>query len=41
MLSESFKAYTRIKIMVIDNVLSKLINIMTKLVTIFWDFYQF
>ena len=38
-LHESSKTYTGIKLMVIDNVLRKLINVMTKIVTIFWDFF--
>ena len=41
MLRERSKTYTRIKLMVIDNVLRKLINDITKLVTIFWDFFPF
>ena len=41
MLRERSKTYTRIKLMVIDNVLRKLINVITKIVTLFWDFFPF
>ena len=41
MLRERSKTYTRIKLMVIDNVLRKLINVMKKMLTIFWDFSPF
>ena len=41
MLRERSKTYTRIKLMVIDNVLRKLINVMTKTVIIFQDFFPF
>ena len=40
MLRERSKTYTRIKLMVIDNVLRKVINV-TKIVTLFWDFFPF
>ena len=41
MLRERSKTYTRIKLMVIDNVLRKVINVITKIVTLFWDFFPF
>ena len=41
MLSERSKTYTRIKLMVIDNVLRKVINVITKIVTLLWDFFPF
>ena len=41
MLHDRSKTYTRIKLMVIDNVLRKLINVITKIVTLFWDFFPF
>ena len=41
MLCERSKTYTRIKLMVINNVLRKVINVITKIVTLFWDFFQF
>ena len=41
MLRERSKTYTRIKLMVIDNVLRKLINVITKIVTLFWDIFPF
>ena len=41
MLRERSKTYTRIKLMVINNVVRKLINVITKIVTLFWDFFPF
>ena len=41
MLCERSKTYTRIKLMVIDNVLRKLNNVITKIVTLVSDFFLF
>ena len=41
MLCERSKTYTGIKLMVIDNVLRKLINVITKIVTLFWNVFPF
>ena len=41
MLRERSTTYTRIKLMVIDNVLRKLISVIKKIVTLFWDFFPF
>ena len=41
MLRERSKTYTRIKLMVIDNVLRKVINVITKIVTLFLDLFPF
>ena len=37
----SSKTYSRLNLMVIDKVLRRLINVLTHMINIFWDFFPF